>query len=176
MKILVACASAHGSTAEIGEFIARILRAYSVEVDVRAVQDVQDVSPYQAFILGSPIHAGMWLHEFSAFLERFESALTEKPAALFITCIRVMEEGGYEHALAEYVYQPTLQKLGITNVGVFAGKMEVGAINWDERWLLASRYDGTEMSKHVNHDYRDWQAVATWANNVARALELTPTF
>ena len=53
MKILIAHASAHGSTREVGEFIGRMLRAYDAEVTVANVKDVQDVTGYDAFIPGA---------------------------------------------------------------------------------------------------------------------------
>jgi menaquinone-dependent protoporphyrinogen oxidase len=178
MNILVGYASAHGSTAEIAQFMGRVLQAYGAQVTVLPVGEIHDVNQYDAVVLGSAIHGNMWLQSLSQFLELFESALRERPTYLFITCIRVMELGGREHALQEYVYHPTLEKVGIPveKIGVFAGKIEINAISWDERWLLASNYDGTAGSKLVNHDYRDWAAIGTWALGIARDLQLSPDF
>lgn len=176
MNILVGYASVHGSTAEVAEFIGRLLRAYESNVTVSALNDVQDCSNYDLFVIGSAIHAGMWLQEMSLFLERCADALKSHPTHMFITCIRVLEADGLQHSLEYYVHQPTLDKLGIDNIGVFAGKLDVDEIDWNERWLLASNYDGTESSKHVNHDYRDWLEIANWAHQIARSMELKPTF
>lgn len=178
MNILVGYASAHGSTAEIAQFMGRILQAYGAQVTVAPVGNIHDVSGYDAVVLGSAIHGNMWLQALSLFLERFEAALKTVPTYLFITCIRVMEPGGREHALQEYVYHPTLEKVGIEldKVGVLAGKIEINAISWDERWLLASNYDGSAGSKLVNHDYRDWAAIGAWILDVARDIKLTPSF
>jgi menaquinone-dependent protoporphyrinogen oxidase len=176
MKILVSYASAHGSTAEIAEFIGRLLTVLGAEVTVASASDVHDISTYDAVVVGSAIHANMWLQAMSQFLERFEVQLRERPTFLFITCIRVMETSGREHVLHEYLYHPTLEKIGVSPdaVGVLAGKIEINAISWEERWLLASNYDGTEASKLVNHDYRDWAAIGEWTMGIARALKLKP--
>lgn len=178
MNILVGYASAHGSTAEIAQFMGRLLEAYGARVTVAPVEEIHDLSGYDAIVLGSAIHGNMWLQALSLFLERFEAALTGKPTYLFITCIRVMETGGREHALQEYVYHPTLEKVGIAldKVGVLAGKIEINAISWDERWLLASNYDGSAGSKLVNHDYRDWASIGDWVLDLVRDLKLTPSF
>ncbi|MBE0688492.1 MAG: hypothetical protein IH587_00040, partial [Anaerolineae bacterium] len=109
MNVLVGYASAHGSTAEMAEFIGRLLRAYDVNVTVSALNDVQDCSDYDLFVLGSAIHAGMWLQEMSLFLERCADALKSHRTNLFITCIRVLEPNGVEHCLEYYVHQPTLE-------------------------------------------------------------------
>src|SRR5687768_15627525 len=71
MKVLIAYASMHGSTEEAARFIKRILDAFNLDVTVAAVQDVESVTNYDAFILGSAIEGGMWLHEMSIFMERF---------------------------------------------------------------------------------------------------------
>lgn len=177
MKILIGYASPHGSTRQIAEFMARLLRAYDIEVDVVALANVDDVAPYDAVIVGSAIHASMWLQEVSLFFDRCGEAAKGK-THLFITCIRVLEQGGREHCLEEYVHHATLEAeaIPLEGVGVFPGKLDVTGLNWDERWLLASNYDGTEASKHAYHDYRDWHLVSQWTHNVAQQLALKPTF
>jgi menaquinone-dependent protoporphyrinogen oxidase len=145
-------------------------------VQVVSVDDIDSVEGYDAFIIGSPIQDGMWLHSMFRFLDRFGEALTQKPTYMWITCIRVMEADGYAHALDSYVHKPTLEKLGVRDVAVFAGKLALESINWDERWLLSVRYDGAEVPGSFNKDYRDWHAIAAWANKVAHELKLTPVF
>ncbi len=178
MNILIGYASAHGSTAEIAHFMGRLLRSYGVDVTVSSVEDVQSVDSYDVVILGSAIHGGMWLQPMSLFFERCGAALASKPTYLFITTIRVLEPEGRQHCLQYYLHRPTLEQAGIAldRVEVFSGKLDVDSINWDERWLLASSYDGTEASKHNRHDYRDWQAIAAWTHGIAKALQIEPQF
>jgi menaquinone-dependent protoporphyrinogen oxidase len=177
MKALIAYASAHGSTAEVAQFLGRILQTYDVEVTVASAHDVTDVSDYDFVVIGSPIHAGMWLQDTSLFLERFAETLASKPSHLFITCIRVMDSDGLAHVLKEYVHHPTLNNLHIEEVAAFAGKLESSQINWDERWLLSSMYDGKRTgAAMLDHDYRDWQAIAAWGHKIAAGLKLKPSF
>jgi menaquinone-dependent protoporphyrinogen oxidase len=178
MNILIGYASAHGSTAEIAQFMGRVFETFGAQVTTAPVSEVHDISNYDAVVVGSAIHANMWLQPFSIFLEQFADALSSKPTHLFITCIRVMEPGGRAHALRDYLYLPMLAKIGVSveKVAVMAGKVEINAISWDERWLLASNYDGSAGSKLVNHDYRDWAAIGTWAMSIAAELKLKPTF
>jgi menaquinone-dependent protoporphyrinogen oxidase len=176
MKVLIAYASIHGSTAETAQFIARILESYSVDVTVANVKDVDSVEGYDAFVLGSAIEGGMWLHEMSVFMTQFKHEIASKPAFLFITCIRVLEADGYEHTHKYYVHHDTVQQLGIHDIAVFAGRLNVDVINWDERWLLALQYDGSEIPGRLNHDYRDWQAIGSWAIQLAHTLAAVPVF
>src|SRR5262245_35554408 len=99
MKVLIAFATRHGSTKEVAQFIGDVLKEHDIDVTVQLVDQVQSVSGYDAFIIGSPIYGGMWLTEFSQFLEKFKADLSAKPTHLWIMCIRVLESDGLDHAL-----------------------------------------------------------------------------
>jgi menaquinone-dependent protoporphyrinogen oxidase len=172
MKILVGYASAHGSTAEIAEFIGKELADRDFDVTVMNVADVTNVDAYNAFVLGSAIHAGMWLAEMSQFFERFQAKLKTAPIAFFVTCVRVLEEGGYEHVMREYINHKVLDPLNIREITAFAGRLEMNAVDWDERWTLAARYDGLRTPGTYNNDFRDWQAIRRWARRMADHLLL----
>ena len=62
MRILVTAASRHGSTAEIATRIGETLAIHSgLDVRVRAPHDVEDITGYGAYVLGSAIYKGHWL-------------------------------------------------------------------------------------------------------------------
>jgi menaquinone-dependent protoporphyrinogen oxidase len=56
MRILVAHASAHGSTAEIARRIADVLRDEGSSVDVGPMEQQDGLGDYDAVVLGSAIH------------------------------------------------------------------------------------------------------------------------
>jgi len=170
MKVLIAYASAHGSTAEVAQFIGQVLEERQFEVTVASVETIQTVKDYDACIVGSAIHAGMWLTPMSRFLDRFERELAARPLYMFITCIRVLEPDGREHVLQHYVHRETLQQLGVREVGVFAGKLRLDAIDMRERWTLSLRYDGGVIPGEFNDDFRDWDAIRAWAVSVGERL------
>ena len=170
MKILVAYASAHGSTAEVAEFIGKELAHRDFDVTVSNVMDVQSVTPYNAFILGSAIHAGMWLTDMSQFLDRFQNDIKDAPVAFFITCIRILEPNGYDHVLREYVNHRVLDRMNVKRLTAFAGRLDLDNVDWEERWTLAARYDGLEPPGSYNSDFRDWDAIRAWTTKVADDL------
>lgn len=170
MNILVGYASAHGSTAEIGEFIGQELKGRDFNVTVANVADVKSIDSYDAFVLGSAIHDGMWLTEMSQFLSRFEAALAEKPVAFFVTCIRIIEDDGYQHVIENYINHKVLDKLNLKSVTAFAGRLEFEAVDWDERWALAARYDGRQVPGTLNEDFRDWDEIRSWTQHIADDL------
>ncbi len=170
-KILIGYASAHGSTSEVAEFIGKVFQEHDFDVTVRSVDDVAAVSAYDAYILGSAIHAGMWLRPMSVFFEKFEDQMAGKPVYFFMTCIRVLEPDGTQHALANYVHHETMEKLAVRDIGVFAGKLTWDEIDLQERWMLSLRYDGMVVPGVRNDDFRDWGAIRAWAMNVCAELE-----
>jgi menaquinone-dependent protoporphyrinogen IX oxidase len=82
----------------------------------------------------------------------------------------VLEKDGYEHALKEYVNHRMLDALNIKSVTAFAGRLELNAVDWEDRWTLAARYDGKEPPGSYNRDFRDWHKIRAWAHEVADKL------
>lgn len=176
MKILVAYASMHGSTQEVAEFIGRVLRTYNADVDVADVRSIKRVNEYDTYILGSAIEGGTWLHEMLQFFEQFNSQLYHKPLFFWITCIRALETDGYEHAMKYYFDHKILEEFNLKDTAVFPGKLKLDAITGEEQWYLASHYDGKKPPMMEKDDFRNWEAIAAWANHIAKDLELTPSF
>jgi menaquinone-dependent protoporphyrinogen oxidase len=171
MKVLVAYASKHGSTADVARFIGDVLKEHDVDVTVSGVEQVTSAAGYDAFLLGTPIYGGMWLSEMSQFIEKFEKDLSGKLNYLWMMCIRILEEGGYEHAIQNYVHQEALHKIGVKEVVAFAGKLKLDEIDWNERWTLSIHYDGQRLPGSVSDDFRDWNAIREWAKKVRGELE-----
>jgi menaquinone-dependent protoporphyrinogen oxidase len=170
MKILVAYATKHGSTAEVAEFIGQVFREHDLDVTVLAVGQVQSIADYDAVVIGSPVYASMWLTEMSHFVEHFEAELSKKPVYYWMNCIRVLEPDGREQALAEYIYKPTMKKIGVRDIGVFSGKLKMEDVDWSERWALSAHYEGETLPGSHNADYRDWNAIREWAKQVRGQL------
>ena len=55
MKVLVAVASRHGSTREIGDAVGEVLHDGGFDVTVADPDDVDTVEPYGAVVLGSSV-------------------------------------------------------------------------------------------------------------------------
>ena len=83
MKILVAFASKHGATEEIARSIGKILTDQGLTVEVKPVQDVDTVLPYNAFVVGSAIYMGSWLRRAHRFINGHAELLARQPTWLF---------------------------------------------------------------------------------------------
>jgi menaquinone-dependent protoporphyrinogen oxidase len=176
MRILVAYATAHGSTREVAQFMGRVLSTYNAEVTVANVVDIKSVEGYDVFVLGTPIHASLWLQAMCTFFDRFHDSLANKPMYFWVTCIRALEEDGKKHALQYYFDYKLLEDYQVRECTVFTGKLDTREITRQEQWFLAANYDGKIMPGTIHQDYRDWKAIAAWTNNIALELELKPVF
>src|SRR5579872_4290847 len=81
--VLVAYASRHGSTEEIAQAIGSELAAGGVSVDVQPMDEVDPLCTYSAYVLGSAVYMGSWLHEAREFLDCHREALAASPTWLF---------------------------------------------------------------------------------------------
>lgn len=170
MKILVAYASAHGSTAEVAAGIGRMLAERMLDVEVLNIKDVRTVAGYDALVLGSAVHKGTWLPEVTSFLRAFSPVLGKTPVYFWLSCIRVLEQYGEQHVKEFYINYDLLGKLNVQDVAVFPGKLDLANTDWEERWALAARYDGATWPVSFDGDFRDWVKIYAWAKQVSEWL------
>jgi menaquinone-dependent protoporphyrinogen oxidase len=171
MNVLVAYATAHGSTAGVAQEIGRVLTERGLNVMVANIKEVRAVRDYDALVLGSAIHSGAWLPEMKSLFNAFQADLATKPIYLWLSCIRVMEQFGEEHVLEFYLDKEILNRLRIRNIAVFAGKLDLETTDWNERWTLAARYDGSTWPSSFDGDFRDWAKIQDWGNRIAAELQ-----
>ncbi len=170
MNVLVAYASVHGSTAEVGEFIGKTLTERGLKVTTASVDAVRIISPYDVVILGTAIQMGTWLPEMTDFITRFQDMLATKTVYLWVSCIRVLEPHGYQHVMEYYMANDLLERLKVQDTAVFAGKLDLQQVDWNERWTLAARYDGATWPSSFDGDFRDWDTIRAWCDKIAEAI------
>jgi menaquinone-dependent protoporphyrinogen oxidase len=159
-KILVAYASRAGSTAEVAETVGEVLRKSGAAVEVRRVQEVQDISPYHAIVLGSAVHAMRLLPEAVQFANKFAGALRAKPTAYFICCLAMKEADKPENVkVAEGYLKPLRQVKEPVSMGLFAGKMDYSKLGAITRFII-------KAMKITEGDFRNWDAIKAWAEQL----------
>lgn len=163
-KILVAYATRAGSTGEVAQAIAETLRQAGLDVDLRPVRDVHDVSPYRAVVLGSPIRVGRWMPEAMKFLQRHRESLSRVPVAYFTVCMTLMEDTEENRRMVESWMEPMRAILEPVRMGLFAGKMDYRRLSFLERFIIQ------KMVKVPEGDHRNWEAIRAWAREIAGLL------
>jgi menaquinone-dependent protoporphyrinogen oxidase len=157
-KILVTYASRAGSTMEVAEAIGKTLSEDHAQVDVMPIQDVKDLSPYRAVIVGSAIRKSKWLPEAVQFIRTHQETLRHKPIAMFTVCIALamLNSEQYRSAVAGWT-APIRALVRPLSEGLFVGMLDFNKLpfNWDTLKLRATVAAGI----FPRGDYRDWNAI-----------------
>jgi menaquinone-dependent protoporphyrinogen oxidase len=85
MRIVVACATRHGSTAEIAAEIADVLRrnVSGAAVDLRDAAKAGEMAAYDAAVIGSAVYMGRWLPAARDLVQGHREVLSAMPVWLF---------------------------------------------------------------------------------------------
>ncbi|RKO24165.1 flavodoxin [Pseudarthrobacter phenanthrenivorans] len=174
MKVLVAYASRHGSTAGIAERIAARISENGHQAEARSVADVDDVGPYGAVVLGSAAYMVHWLKEATAFARRHHSELQDKRVWLFssgpLGTDTVDKDGDDVLASARPKEFTALQEvLQPRGEHVFFGAWDPDAppVGIGERLI---RLAPASKDALPAGDFRDWAAIDAWADEITREL------
>jgi menaquinone-dependent protoporphyrinogen oxidase len=167
MRVLVGYASAHGSTQSIATRIAQGLRKRGIDVEITPLDTAASVGAHDACVLGSAIHDQAWLAPAVEFLTRNADALAARPVWLFSV--------GMPAALGK-----TLQRIAASEAGkvvaglpaairprghrLFSGVVTRAQLPWIGRVFFRA------LGGHFG-DFRDWQDIDAWADEIAQALE-----
>jgi len=161
-RVLVAYASATGSTVNVAAEIGKTLSTADIYVDVKPVQEVSRLSDYQAVLVGSAVQHGSWLPEAVNFVTANQEILNCVPVALFTVHIQNTgdDEASRQNRLAYLsTVRPLLQPVDEV---FFAGKFDrQGAALLLPRWIAW-------LIPSI--DLRNWKKIRGWANDIRPQL------
>jgi menaquinone-dependent protoporphyrinogen oxidase len=166
MKILVAYATKYGATGEIADKVGEVLQGAGLQVDVSSVDRVQDLAPYGAVVLGSAVYIAKWRKEAVKFLKENQEALAERLVWLFSS--GPLGEGNPVELLDGWRFPASLQpiagRIQPRDIAVFHGHLKPEKLNFLEKWMLKN------IQSPVG-DFRDWEAITSWAESIAAELK-----
>ena len=168
MRVLVAYATHYGATRGIAEKIAATLRAHDLEVDLHNVDELGYLEgvDYDAYVIGSAIHAGGWIKDATEFVHSNLPVLAIRPVWLFssgpIGDKAVAAPQPDPRQIAEL-----RRSLDVQGHIVFGGAFDpktadMSRAGWLER----------QVSTHLFPvgDYRNWEEIEQWAGAIAEEL------
>jgi menaquinone-dependent protoporphyrinogen oxidase len=168
-RILVTYASRAGSTAGVAEAIGKTLAENGLQVEVRPMTDIDDLTPYQAVVAGSAIQGGKWLPEAMRFMRDYRTQLAQKPFAAFLVCMTLaMKNADKYRAYVKDFLQPVRALVTPVGEGLFAGVLDISKI--------PSASDRLKFRLSVllgvwsESDHREWDAIRAWAENIRPLL------
>ncbi|MFJ4809491.1 flavodoxin domain-containing protein [Streptomyces longwoodensis] len=159
-NVLVAFGTTNGSTAGIAETVADVLRKEGLTVRTAPAATVEDVTEFDAVVVGGALYAGRWHKDARRFVRRHRSALRERPVWLF-------SSGPLDPSASERDIPPvpgvrrTVLRIDARDHVTFGGRLEEGAEGRIARMILRSGKGG---------DFRDFARIADWAKQVAADL------
>ena len=161
MHILVTAASKHGATDEVADAIARRIEASGITVDRLAPADVTSVADYDAVVVGSAVYILQWMPEAHDFMERFKDEL---PAGR-VWAFSVGMNGVPKHSRQDGSrVGPLLTHVKCRDLHTSAGRYKPSLLSLRERSVA-------RLAGVVEGDFRDWEAVDQWADEIVEALK-----
>jgi menaquinone-dependent protoporphyrinogen oxidase len=157
-KVLVAFSSRHGATEELARLLATTIAEQGAAVEVRRMDDVDTVFPYDALVLGSAVYMGRWTPEARAFAEQHEGGIVTRPTWLFSSG-PIGELGGTEPFDAGELVRRT----GAREHHLFGGRLLTSSLGLRERAF-------TKLLHVPAGDHREWAVAAAWATAITRTL------
>lgn len=167
MTVLVAYASALGSTREMAQRLASRMAVALGQVECRSVEEVESVSGYEAVVVGSAIHNQAWLPPASQFVARHAPELAKRPFWAFSVGMadalpkpfRIRGAALQQARLAEVLFK----EVPLRGHTVFSGVYQ--AVQMPAPLRVLFRLTGGRFG-----DLRDWAAVDAWADEIAAQL------
>jgi menaquinone-dependent protoporphyrinogen oxidase len=151
-SILLAYPTRYGSTQEVAETIAAILREVGLDVDSWPMQEIELLDNYDAIVLGASIYNARWHSEAHNFLSRHQEALRQRPVAIFVLGPLSTDDAAMltsRHQLdKELEKHPWLKPAALE---IFIGKLDPTRLGFFERL------------RSTASDHRDWDAIRAWA-------------
>jgi len=157
MKVLVAYATAYGSTREIAEKVGEVLKTKGMKVDVSDVKDVSDVSSYEAAVIGAPVMKFNFLPAAKKFVKSNKEALAKIPVAYFSLGFKMMEDTQERREWMMNKLKVVTKVVEPVDVGLFGGKYKK-----PEKGFAFPFPEG---------DWRDWAKITAWAEGLADKLK-----
>jgi menaquinone-dependent protoporphyrinogen oxidase len=188
-RVLVGFVSNAGSTEEVAREIGESLRCHDVEVEVRRLSEVDDVSGYDAAVIGAPMIVG-WHRRATRFIRRHQDPLNRIPVACFMTALTltdskqedVKEIDGIEiyrdpqllksaknpdrlsfkerHSSLAFYLKPLLRKaLRVRPVGI---ALFAGKLDYRKLKFLQMVFVMLLFAEKPR-DYRNWEHIRSWA-------------
>jgi menaquinone-dependent protoporphyrinogen oxidase len=158
-RVLVAYATKLGSTGEIAEAMAQVLRDSGHRALAVPARDVRSLDDWDAVVLGSAVYAAYWQKDARQFIDRFREQLVARPLWLY-------SGGPLDRRLAR-ADQPITPHGAEITAGLGAREHRT----FGGRLAADADVSPQVLQTHRLGDFRDWQAIVDYAYRIGRDLD-----
>ncbi|WP_063053786.1 flavodoxin domain-containing protein [Nocardia arthritidis] len=170
-RIAVVYATEQGSTRDIAEFIGTELAGRDAVVELADIDHAPDLSNFDTLVLGSAVHNMKLLPPVADYVHAHHDELTRKDVWLFSVGLAPALRGPIGRRLARFVPKKIAglrDSIMAHDYRAFAGRYDGEGISLRTRLLYRL------LGKGRYGDLRDWAAVRSWTDTIARNLRLPP--
>jgi len=148
--VLVAYATKRGSTREVANDVARVIRESGLEIEIYPAREVKSLDRYSAVVLGGALYMGRWHKDARRLLKRMRHGLASLPLAVFAMGPGSIEPEAIERARSQLTRAlDAVPEVHPFSTAIFGG-------------VIAKRKETV--------DARDWDAIQAWAEALAHEL------
>lgn len=155
-RVLIVTGSTHGSTSEIGDLIADVLRSHGLRVDHVDAAAIDHFGGYDAAVIGSAVYMGRWLPDVRRVIERNAETLFELPVWLFESG----PIGDPPVPRGRSADVDAMQDLVSAPCRVFPGRLDKARLSRGERVI-------TRVVRAPVGDFRPVDEIEGWATEIA---------
>ena len=160
MQILVTVASKYGATSEVADAIAVRLAGQGMDVVQRLPADVTSLAGFDAVVLGSAVYAGRWLEAARGLVDRLGTELRDRQVWVFSSGplgdpLRP-EQDPIDAAAV-------LEATGARDHRIFAGRLDRSRLGFADKAIVVAL-------RAPEGDFRDWDAIHAWADDISGTL------
>ena len=192
-SVLVAYTTNSGSTEEVAKVIAEELGKDGAQVEVRRIEEVTNVEPYAAVVVGGPMILG-WHRAAVGFVKKHQQALSRVRVAYFFTAMSLTQTNQESVGGVPVFVDPTLAKppknakrlslreryatvsnyagrplkaaplVKPVSIAIFGGRLEMFRLKLPQMLFVLL------VIRAQLGDLRNWPAIRQWAAQVRTAL------
>lgn len=159
-KVLIAYATVSGSTEDIAQEMAKVVRSQGISVDISPASKVGSLETYDTVILGTPIYMGQPRKEIKELVDREAAVLKTKRVHTFAVSGTIKDGKPETRAMIEGALAPLNEIAGAVSSEVFAGRIRYKSVSLIFRTIA-------KAMKAEEGDWRDWDAIRAWAGGIA---------
>jgi menaquinone-dependent protoporphyrinogen IX oxidase len=193
-KVLVTYITHSGTTRDVAEAIAEEITKTGHEAELLPLDQVQDTTNYSAMVFGAPMIIG-WHKDALAYLKKHKTELSQKPLALFLTGMSLVDSprpnlpGVEIHADPKFALPPQNPKRlnhkesfstiknylapvikvapqSLKAIGMFGGRLDYYRLKWWEVAFVMLVVGAKPGEK------RNWPDIRAWAAGLPTQLKL----
>lgn len=177
-KVFVGYSTWSGSTHEIADTIVKHLQDLDFQADIFNLKKVTAAPEYDAFILGTSIHASHPNRAFLKFIKNNYAFLSKRPTAIFAVCANMHQDTAENRSETLTWLQDSLKDLPeipFIDIGLFGGAVLTSGPDYEKlnpflKFIIKSMKKSV-IEKLGHEDFRNWEKIKIWTVDIAKKIK-----